>query len=485
MSRLGRLFHLGIRGQLVLVMIAASVFFGGSVLAYLQISVTDALRETTSVSYRELCRTLAPVVGDHVLTVRHLELQLLLVQTTQRDPLLEFLVVTDPRGRVVSSSYGREIPVDLEALVSGTSAPGLASRDRGALLAVGDRDLLYLSVPVLRGRVGTLHAGVDLGPTNATARGLTRNLVLLFVVLTIAGVVVAFAMGWVLTAPLRQMKNMANQIGAGDLSGRIPVLASDEIGELASAFNEMTRKLASSQQALIRTAKLATAGTLAAGVAHEINNPLASLRACLWRIRTPSMPQDRIDHYHELLDRELRRIERTVQHLLEFSRPSTVRRTKTGLSEVADRAVRLVEPSLPQDSVRLEVLLDDSLPELDIDPNQIEQVIVNLLLNAVQSIRESGTNGTIVVRHRASAEHQVIEVADDGPGISEDDKARVFDPFFSTRPSGQGTGLGLAVSSSIVEAHGGRLTLRDRGEGRGVVFQMTLPVSTEVTEPRG
>jgi two-component system NtrC family sensor kinase len=330
-------------------------------------------------------------------------------------------------------------------------------------------------VAILGGQVGGLHAGIGQESMQASARRITLNLVLLFFVLTVAGVVAAFSLGRLLTEPLRRMAVLARRIGAGDLSGRIPVRSDDEVGELAAAFNDMSAQLEASRQALIRTEKLAAAGGLAAGVAHEINNPLASLQACLWALRKPDLPEDDRDQHLDSLSKGLKRIARTVRQLLRFARPSQTNRAPALLGDVVVRAAHLVGPSLPEERISIELDLQRSLSRIPIDRDQIEQVLVNLLLNASHAIKAANRDGTITVRLRETATGQVLEVEDDGPGIPQEDLDRVFDPFFSAHADGAGTGLGLSVSQGIAEAHGGTLTLQPRPGGSGVLARLSLP----------
>jgi signal transduction histidine kinase len=271
------------------------------------------------------------------------------------------------------------------------------------------------------------------------------------------------------------MAVLARRIGAGDLSGRIPVRSDDEVGELAAAFNDMSAQLEASRQALIRTEKLAAAGGLAAGVAHEINNPLASLQACLWALRKPDLPEDERNQHLDSLSKGLKRIARTVRQLLRFARPSQTNRAPALLGDVVARAAHLVGPSLPEERISIELDLQRSLSKISVDHDQIEQVLVNLLLNASHAIKAANRDGTITVRLRETATGQVLEVEDDGPGISQEDLDRVFDPFFTAHADGAGTGLGLSVSQGIAEAHGGTLTLQPAPGGSGVLARLSLP----------
>ena len=464
----------GIRVQFVAVMITASLVFGSSVLVFLQVLVADALERTTADNYRQLISVLTPSVADHVLTDSTFDLQLALHDTVHRDPLLDYLVVTNGRLEVIATSFGGQTPDDLGIILSASEQQAERGRD-SILVRDRGRDVLHLRAVLNDSAIGFLHAGIDQEPMRASARRITLNLAALFAVLTVVGVGLAFVVGRFITEPLREMTVLATRIGRGDLSGRIPVRTADEVGELAAAFNSMTAQLADSRQALVRSEKLAAAGRLAAGVAHEINNPLASLRACLWALRKPGVEAPEREHHQDALDQGLRRIARTVQRLLEFARPSAPRRAPAQLAEVARGAVDLVEPALFASGIQMQLDLQDELEDLSVDSAQIEQVLVNLILNSIQSMQDAGTSGSVTVRLRRTSAGQRLEVEDQGPGIPPDELAKVFDPFFSTRPEGKGTGLGLAVSLSIAEAHGGVLNLGPATRGNGVLASLELP----------
>jgi signal transduction histidine kinase len=445
------------------------------VLVFLRVLVVNALQKTTQETYSHLLEVIAADISDHVLTGRNFDLQILLFEATKRDPHLQYLIVIDSEGESIASSYGGQVPAQLQLLLAEAEAGTNGANGDPLLLSDRGHDLVHLRVGILGGQLGTLHAGIEQESMQASAARITLNLVVIFVALTVAGVVAAFWMGRLLTEPLRQMAVLARRIGTGDLSGRIPVLSDDEVGELAAAFNDMSAQLAASRQALIRSEKLATAGELAAGVAHEINNPLASLQACLWALRKPDLPEgERIRHL-DSLSKGLGRIARTVKQLLGFARPSRTSRSPVRLDDVVARSVHLVRPSLAEDRVSIELDLESELPEVSIDRDQIEQLLVNLLLNACHAIQETNRDGTIGIRLRGTEAEQLLEVVDDGPGIPQENLERVFTPFFTSRVDGEGSGLGLSVSEGIAEAHGGTLTLHPGPGGTGVRARLSLP----------
>ena len=464
---------LGLRGQLVAIMVSASVVFGTTVLAFLDVMVHDALNRRTSESYLQMMEIIAPTVRDQVLTGQVFELQMYLTDTVARQRELVFLAVTDTRGALVASSMGSNFPGDLEAFFSSKQAR--LGPERLVVLRDRDRSLLHRRIPIASFELGHLHAGIDTAAMDALADEITTDLALLFAVLTFVGVMVAFMMGGFLTDPLRRMTVMARSIGGGDLTGRLPVNSTSEVGDLATAFNEMTAQLAASRQALSRSEKLAALGQLAAGVAHEINNPLASLRAILWALRKSDKDREQRGRHLDSLDHGLRRIAETIEHLLHYARQAPISKTRTSLARLVEESVELVKPAASESGVEIVLEHVSDYPDASVDATQIQQVIVNLLLNSVHAMEGGEEGGTITVRLSSTGTEQLLEVEDEGPGIPEEDLKKVFEPFYSTRPEGEGTGLGLAVSQSIAEAHGGALELMPTRKDRGLLALLRIP----------
>ncbi|MBI2568651.1 MAG: HAMP domain-containing protein [Candidatus Schekmanbacteria bacterium] len=448
-----------LRAKLVAIMVVASVSFGTSVLAFLQVLVADAIQNTTRENYLQYLQGLSAEIVNSALTENTFELQMQLFETVERDPRLVYLVVAGGEGRIVATSFGAQTPVALDAVLArAAAAEDLLILDRG-------RRLRHIAIDLLGGRAGRLHAAIDQERDFALARSITVRLLILFAFLTAIGIGVALFMGGVLTAPLRQLAEMAGRIGSGDLAVRIPPMTEDELGVLAEAFNEMTAKLSSSCQALVRSEQMAAAGQLAAGVAHEINNPLASVRACLWALGQPGLAPEQGASYLGALDVAIGRIARTVQRLLAFSRPNPPHFRAVSLAEVVRSAVTLFRPSLREEEIALELRIDGEPPPLRLDADQIGQVMVNLLLNACQAIRGASGNGRIAVALISGENAQDVVVEDDGPGIPVEARSKVFEPFYTTRATG--TGLGLSVSRNIVAAHGGELLIEEPEGGRG------------------
>jgi len=265
--------------------------------------------------------------------------------------------------------------------------------------------------------------------------------------------------------------------GEGDLTVRASALGSDEVGELAAAFNRMMAELEQARNReklqrakLAHTEKMVAVGTLAAGVAHEVNNPLAGVLACIDNLQANPDDSDMRGRYLDLIRDGLNRIERTVANLLNFSRRRGLTPEPTSLNHNLRHVAELAAYQARQAGVELRYDLEPGEPQVLADHNQMEQVFLNLMLNAIQAMPEGGT---LTLRSRCDGGQVVAEVADTGQGIPAEIRERIFDPFFTTREVGEGTGLGLSVSDSIVAAHGGRITV-ESVMGRGSTFRVIL-----------
>ncbi|MDE0145510.1 MAG: PAS domain S-box protein [Nitrospira sp.] len=219
--------------------------------------------------------------------------------------------------------------------------------------------------------------------------------------------------------------------------------------------------------------RLASVGKLAAGVAHEINNPLGGILNCLYNIRKGTLPSERQEEYFTYMEDGLRRAQKIVRQLLDFSQQHEPEFSMNDMNGLVDRVLVLTNHAIAEKRLQLHKVYDDDLPPLFVDPQMIEQVLTNLILNAVQATDEGGS---IILQTRSTHERCEIDVGDTGPGIDPEVRPHIFDPFFTTKGTGEGTGLGLSVSLGIVERHGGQLTVESE-IGKGTVFTVSLPLS--------
>ena len=281
-----------------------------------------------------------------------------------------------------------------------------------------------------------------------------------------------------LIRPILSLNRTMKRAALGDLGVRALARTGNEVGELADAFNRMMDELEAARDRekvqraqLAHTEKMAAVGTLAAGVAHEVNNPLAGILACVENMKSNPDDVETRERYLDLIVDGLNRIERTVNTLLNFSRQREMEFEETSLNHNLKHVVELVGYQLRRAGIEVRFDLDPSGAVVLADHFQMEQLFLNLVLNAVQAMPRGGE---LMLRTRVGDDSVVAEVRDTGTGISEKIRDRIFDPFFTTREVGEGTGLGLSVSDSITAAHGGTIEVKSTLKV-GTIFRVELP----------
>lgn len=291
-------------------------------------------------------------------------------------------------------------------------------------------------------------------------------------------VVTAWLVAGGVVAPVRHLVGAVRRVGHGDLDARVETTASDEIGELGRAFNEMAGDLASAQarvedlhkREIERAQQLATTGELASGVAHEIKNPVVGIAGGLDLVRRRIGDDEKLTPIIDEMSHQLSRIELAVKDLLAFARPAAPTLAAADGNLIVERAIRLVEPAAEKRGVTISYEPDSTLPELWVDAELVGQALVNLMVNAVQA---TPAGGRVTVSTRREGEEVRFRVRDTGKGIDPAALEEIFKPFFTTRHSG--TGLGLSISREIVERHGGRIEAESR-VGEGATFTLSVPV---------
>jgi two-component system NtrC family sensor kinase len=260
----------------------------------------------------------------------------------------------------------------------------------------------------------------------------------------------------------------------------VPISSTDR-STVVLLFDDQTERRRLQDQ-LIQSEKMSAIGQLIAGIAHDLNNPLASVVGFAdYLTEVPSVPPA-LREPLSVIQEEAERASNIVKNLLSFARKQEHQRRPTPLKPLLDATFLLLRNQLMAHRVDGVLEVEAELPVPDIDPNQIQQVFVNLINNAAQAIASTGRPGTVVVRARRWLDGVAIDVVDDGPGMTEGLAAQVFEPFFTTKPEGEGTGLGLSISQGIVREHGGRIMLATE-EGRGSTFTVQLPLATQPLAP--
>jgi signal transduction histidine kinase len=305
-----------------------------------------------------------------------------------------------------------------------------------------------------------------------------RVLIFFLPVLFVVIVYVANFIARQMLRPLNRLMADTRRIADGDFTPIMPRRRyRDEFSELAMALNHMWYQLAHRQKLLVQAHKLKAVGTLTAGVAHELNNPINNIMltaAMLEEDYAELSDEERLDMVKDLVE-EAERSRGIVRNLLDFARESEI---KTGLLQIQDlmeEILHLTSNQFKLSKANIVRQYASNLPAFHGDRQQIDQVFLNLVLNAIDAMPGGGTL-TVTTRIADERDYIMVEIADTGVGIPEHKLANIFDPFYTSKPTGKGTGLGLSVSLGIIQKHGGDIRVRSR-EGEGTTFTVLLPTA--------
>jgi two-component system, NtrC family, sensor kinase len=314
-------------------------------------------------------------------------------------------------------------------------------------------------------------------------------------VFSVLSLVLGSGIVWLLvrrvTEPLRQLRDSAEAVGRGDFSRRIVINSNDELGELAGVFNRMTENLQKSlaqlektveilratQAQLVHSEKLSAVGEFVAGVAHELNNPLTALIGFAELVQMSEVDEDTRDSLKRISS-SAERCHKIVQSLLSFARQHPPERKLTSINALVDSVIEILIYELRTSNIVVVKDLSPQLPRLLVDPHQVQQVFLNIVNNARQAIEAHRSKGSIRIITRVAGQRVQVCFQDDGPGISEENLSRIFNPFFTTKPVGKGTGLGLSLSYGIIQEHGGTIAAESK-IGVGTTFIIELPITVQ------
>ncbi len=364
----------------------------------------------------------------------------------------------------------------LDRLYRDTLLPAVLAKDQAAVTAAHGRALELVSQ--IQARADSLAERFDTSigsfeeHVGAVEHASFRWALLFLGGATLFAVGVGFYIGNSVARPVARLSEGAARLARGDLHTRIPEDDPGELGQLAAQFNRMTEALRAHQAQLVQHEKLAGIGRLAAGVAHEINNPLGVILGyvrLLQRKAEGALAEDL-----KVVEEEAVRCQQIVEGLLDLSRPGRGPVERVPLREVCEEVVARLRESSRLGVVRVRIEGDASAWAW---PPRLRQVLLNLVKNAAEA---AGAGGTVALHLEAASDGGAsVAVSDSGPGVKPEDRPRLFEPFFSTKPSG--TGLGLAVSQAIAEAHGGRIEA-DTGPLGGARFTLRLPPASPAQE---
>ena len=412
----------------------------------------------------------------------------LLAESVELDRDLSYVVITNANGVVLVDTFPGTPPKWV--LSSTLVAP---DREREVTFVTDDgRHFRELAEPVLDGSIGTVRVGLEETGVRREVVSLLSILAAMVAIFLISGIVATVWASRRITTPLNAIIRAIEDFRLDGERVALDISTHDELEVVAGQVEAMTARLQdlysaelARERELARIERLAAVGTLAAGLAHELNNPLAGVKSAAQRLAKGAVDPARTRQYAEVIEEACRRMEKVLRGLLDFSRPREAQPAPVATTDCVRSAVELAEARVRPSCIRLNI--QDDLPRVLADPDLLVQVILNLLLNAADAVGVcNGMAECEAPKVRIEAEALVgsvrLRVIDAGPGIAAEHREKIFDPFFTTKAPGEGTGLGLPTSWSLMREMGGNLSL-DTSWSTGACFIIELPIadSTERT----
>ncbi len=413
------------------------------------------------------------------------------------DPRMRTFFILDAKGQVIAHNNLREYG----KIYNDANTVNLLAVRKDFVEEIHTADnqyILRITVPLAIGSKfwGLCRVDFSLNEMYAYSSRLRNEVLMLATLFLLLSIGVVWIAGWHFVTPIRKLTHNMNTITLqGKVTQHLPILPTrdDEIGELHNSFVWMLNRLHNAEQdrlqnieKMLQTEKMAAVGQLASGLAHEINNPLGGTILCFQNLCEGDMDEATRKQHIEVINGSLEKIRLTVSDFLRFARPAPLAIRETSIQKVFAHCQNLATFTLSRQSIDIHIDIMQDMPDVQLDLEKISQVLLNLILNAAYALENSqkrdSNKNAVLLKSYVENKHVHIIVADTGEGIAKDVQEKIFNPFFSTKPEGKGTGLGLAVSSALIAQHGGTLKIindtmtHDNIVYAGAVFEMILPL---------
>lgn len=449
----------------VLIVVGLGILIGLAVRSV----VVNSLRAELSKQGESIARNLSGSLADAVLLDDAYRAQEAIDDLLKTEHAVEYVFVTDKNGDLLAHTFKNGYPPDIlrwNILYDKLSSVQLLDTEKGFIRDVG--------VKVFGGMNPEVHVGIKEERIMQTLKRIRFLVITLTGIAVLIGSVLSFSLSRLVTKPLYALVGFTHTLSKGAFGARIDIKSKDEVGELSMTFNHLSRelegyrkKMEDSYKQMLRTEKLTALGRISAGLAHEIRNPLTSIKVLFQTFKNnPSLTKEDM----AVVLSAAEQMDEILARFLRFARGDEFNPSDVYINPVIKEVLALTQHQAKNQSVTVELDLM-KLPPIKADRGLIEQAIMNLVLNGIEAMPGGGA---LTVSSRDENNHLVISVSDTGQGIPEDIGDKIFDPFFTTK--GDGTGLGLSIVYNIVNLHNG--DVRFESNGAGTTFIMKLPVHT-------
>ena len=460
-----------LRTKISFLSIAIVISVSGLILIPVRRVVMDAFRTELEKKAVSIAGNLSDRIANFILLEEHFQTKEAFKEVMNKELDLEYIFVTEDAGGIFAHTFDNGIPPEIlswNPLHNREShVQLLQSEEKGNIRDVG--------VNIFEGMGVELHIGIredSLKDTLIRMRYLTVPVIMLVVFF---GMIASIFLSRLITRPLNEFADFAKLLGKGEFGKTVKVRSGDEIGELARSFNRLSKELKTAMEKieetntythLLQAEKLSSIGQISAGLAHELKNPMTSLKMLFQAFKEePDMTREDI----EIVSNEIDKIDNILTRFIGFVKDKKFHMSEVNINTLIDRVISLAAFDIQSHGIEVKKDMLESLPAINADRSLLEQVFLNLIINSVEVMPYGGD-----IRISGKTDDPFIEVMiwDRGGGIPSDLRSKVFAPFFTTKD--HGTGLGLSIAYNIVKSHGGKLYFDSR-EGVGTVFTVRLP----------
>ncbi len=430
----------------------------------------DAVRGELEKRAVSITGNLSDRIANYILLKDHFQISGAFSEVLGKERDVEYIFATDQEGGIVAHTFDNGVPsgiLNWNPLQDRAMNIQLLDTEKGYIRDVG--------LTIFKGTKSQLHLGIredSLKQTLTSARYITYPSILLVILL---GIAASFVFSRLITEPLNKFVEFTKALGRGEFGKKVEVTSKDELGYLAHNFNTLSMQLKSTKEKmeeayaythLLQAEKLSSIGQISAGLAHDLKNPMTTLKMLFQAFKEqPDMTKEDA----EVISNEIENIDRILTNFMGFVKQKSFEFSDVNLNQLIDRVLSLATFDIENSGIVVHKDMLDALPAVKADRALLEQVFLNLIINAVHAMPGGGE-----IRISGKSDETFVEIMiwDKGSGIPSDIRAKIFDPFFTTKASG--TGLGLSIAYNIVKSHGGRLFFNSN-DSKGTVFTVRLP----------
>ncbi|MBI5049610.1 MAG: HAMP domain-containing protein [Nitrospirae bacterium] len=433
-------------------------------------TVIKSMRSELTRQGESISKNLSDRIADFILLDDFYKTQEAIEDVLDKEKDIEYIFVTDNKGYLFAHTFEKGYPPDLMRWnpmpVDKLLSIQLLDTEKGFVRDIGVR--------IFGSMNPELHVGIKEARINQTLSRIRNLIIILTIIVTIVGSVLSLSLSKLITRPLNTLVKFTHDMAKGEFGKNIEIKSRDEVGKLSQTFNNLSheleayrRKMEESYKQMLRTEKLTATGRLSAGLAHELKNPLTSLKILFHTLKNnPVLTQE--DITITLL--AVAQLDDLLTKFLRFTRSDEFNPSYIYINSIIQQVINLVQFQIKNQSINVSLELN-RLPSVKADSAMIQQAIMNLVLNAIEAMPEGGT---LAISSKAEDSHIFISVKNTGSGIPDDIKDKIFDPFFTTK--GDGTGLGLFIVYNVINLHHGETSFES--DGNGTTFNLKIPVST-------